>query len=112
MADEALVQNIRARAILEQFSSIDQKVTQVTTAAKLIPSSNLTNRKAIFILNAEASGTYVYLGNSDVTADETVTTGGYRLNGGEHMFLTLDGSCAIYGRTSSGTTTVHTLEIA
>ena len=112
MADEALVQNLRAMATLERFSSIDQKVTQVTTTAKVIPASNLANRKGLFILNAEASGTYIYLGNSDVTADETVGTGGFRLDGGSTMFLTLDGSCTLYGRTSSGTTTVHTLEVA
>ena len=112
MANEAKTVNKLAQTTLERFASLDHSVVQVGTTAKKIPAANYAYRKALFVLNAEAAGTYVYLGNSDVTADETAATAGFKLDGGSTMFLTLDGSCQLYGRTSSGTTTVHVLELA
>ena len=72
----------------------------------------MTNRKGMFIHNMEAPGTYVYLGTSTLTADSTEATGGYPLDGGRDMFVTLDGSCTLYGRAAAGNVTVHTLEVA
>jgi len=112
MANDALVQGGKLPIrTYEQFKEIDQKVTQVGTTAGAVPATAMTNRKGIFVFNAESSGTYVYLGNSDVTANETAGTGGFKLDGGSTMFLTLDGSCTLYGRAASGTVTVHTLEV-
>ena len=82
------------------------------TTAEPVPVTALTNRKGLFIRNAEAAGTFVYLGAENITADETATTAGFKLDGGETMFLTLDGSCVLYGRSASGDLTVHTLEVA
>lgn len=112
MANDALVKGALPIRTYEQFKAIDQKVTGVTTAATAIPATPMANRKGIFLFNAEESGTYVYLGNSDVTANESTTTGGFKLDGGGSMFFTLDGSCTLYGRAASGTITIHTLEVA
>jgi hypothetical protein len=110
MANDALVKGALPIRTYEQFKTIDQQVTEVGATAEALPATAMTNRKGIFIYNAEAAGTGVYLGNSDVTADETAGTGGFLLDGGNTMFLTLDGSCTIYA-ISGGSVTVHTLEV-
>ena len=112
MANEAKTVNKIATTTLERFSSLDHSVVGITTTAAALPTANFANRKALFLYNAEAAGTKVYLGNSDVTADETAGTGGFPLDGGSTMFLTLDGSATLYGRSASGTVTVHILELA
>ena len=111
MANDALVTGALPIRTYEQFKEIDQQVTQVSTTAVAIPATAMTNRKGLFLFNAEGNGTYVWLGNSDVTADETAGTAGFKLNGGDTWFLTLDGSCTLYGRTATGTVTIHTLEV-
>ena len=112
MANDALVKGFLAIPTLEIFKTIDSNATEVGTTAEAVPATPLANRKGLFIRNMEAPGTYVYLGASNITADSTETTGGFPLNGGEVMFLTLDGSCTLYGRSASGNLTVHTLEVS
>jgi len=112
MANDALLKGHLAIPTLEVFKTIDSNVTEVGTTAEAVPVTAMTNRKGLFIRNMEAVGTYVYLGASNITADSTATTGGFPLNGGEAMWLTLDGSCTLYGRSASGDLTIHTLEVA
>ena len=112
MANDALVKGALPIRTYEQFKSVSNKATEVGTTAEAVPGTAMSNRKGLFIHNMETAGTYVYLGISTVTADSTEATAGYPLNGGEHMFLTLDGSCTLYGRSASGNVTVHTLEVA
>lgn len=96
---------------IPNFKLMDQKVTQITTTAAKIPATAMDYRKGILLYNAEASGTYIYLGNSDVTANETAGTGGFKLNGGTSLWIELDGSVDLYGRAASGTVTIHSLEL-
>ena len=112
MANDAKTVQKLAMPTLEQFKSVTNSVVQVGTTATAIPAANMAYRKGLFIFNAEATGTYLYIGTSTVTANETAGTGGFKLNGGNTMFLTLDGSCTLYGRAAAGTVTVHLLEVA
>ena len=112
MANAALLKGHLAIPTLEVFKVIDSNVTEVGTTAEAVPATALANRKGLFIRNAEAAGTFVYLGASNITANETAATAGFKLDGGETMFLTLDGSCTLYGRSASGDLTIHTLEVA
>jgi hypothetical protein len=112
MANDALVKGALPIRTYEQFKVIDSNATEVGTTAEAVPATAMANRKGLFIRNMEAVGTYVYLGASNITADSTPATGGFPLNGGETMFLTLDGSCTLYGRSAAGNLTVHTLEVA
>ena len=112
MANDALVKGALPIRVYEQFKSISNKATEVGTTAEAVPGTAMTNRKGLFVFNMESPGTYVYLGTSTLTADSTEATGGFPLNGGSTMFLTLDGSCTLYGRSAAGNLTVHTLEVA
>lgn len=111
MANEAKMSAKLAIPTLEQFKSITNSVVEVGAAAEVIPAANMANRKGLFIYNAEAAGTFLYIGTSTVTADETAGTGGFKLNGGSTMWLTLDGSCTLWG-ISAASVTVHLLEVA
>ena len=112
MANDAVVKGVMPIRTYEQFKVIDSNATEVGTTAEAVPATALANRKGLFIRNMEAAGTYVYLGASNITADSTEATAGFPLNGGESMWLTLDGSCTLYGRSASGNLTVHTLEVS
>jgi hypothetical protein len=111
MANDAKTLGKLATPTLEQFKSVANSVVEVGNTATAIPAANMAYRKGLFIFNAEATGTYVYIGTSTVTADETAGTGGYKLDGGLHMFLTLDGSCTLYA-IAAVAATVHILEVA
>lgn len=100
-----------SRQAFPNFKLFDQKVTEVGTTAEKVPGTAMDYRKCIILYNDESSGTYVWLGASDVTADSTEATGGMKLNGGDYMVLELDGSVDLYGRSASGNVTVHTLEL-
>ena len=112
MANDAVLSGHLAIPVLEVFKNIDSNATEVGTTAEAVPATAMTNRKGLFIRNMEAAGTYVYLGASNITADSTEATAGFPLNGGESMWLTLDGSCTLYGRSASGNLTIHTLEVS
>lgn len=112
MANDAIVKGVIPTRTYEQFKSVIQKATEVGTTAEAVPGTAMSNRKGMFIHNMESPGTYVYLGSSTTTADSTEATAGYPLDGGRDMFITLDGSCTLYGRSASGNVTVHTLEVA
>jgi hypothetical protein len=100
-----------SRQSIANFKLQDQQCTQVGATAEKLPAVAMNYRKGMFIYNAEAAGTFVYLGNSDVTADETEATGGFPLNGGTYMFYELDGSVDLYARSAAGNVTVYTLEV-
>jgi len=110
MSLEAKLMDKLSRQSIANFKLMDQQVTEVGAAAEKIPATAMNYRKAILIFNADAAGSFVYLGNSDVTADETAGTGGFKLNGGAYLFLELDGSVDLYG-ISGGSVTIHTLEL-
>ena len=112
MANAAITKGHLALPVLEIFKTVAQKATEVGTTAEALPGTAMTNRKGMFIHNMESPGTYVYLGSATTTADSTEATGGYPLDGGRDMFVTLDGSCTLYGRAAAGNVTVHTLEVA
>jgi hypothetical protein len=99
-----------SRQSIANFKLMNQQVTEVGATAEKLPAVAMNYRKGIIIHNAEATGTYVYLGNADVTADETADTGGLKLDGGTYMFLELDGSVDLYA-ISAVTATVDTLEV-
>lgn len=80
-------------------------VTVTATATKL-PSTNLTNRKAITLFNMSETD-IVYLGNSDVT-----TANGYPLERRQGLPLDLSTGAQIYGICESGKTAeVRVLEV-
>ena len=112
MANDAVVKGVMPIRTYEQFKVIDSNATEVGTTAEAVPATAMANRKGMFIHNMESPGTYVYLGASNITANSTEATAGYPLDGGRDMFITLDGSCTLYGRSASGNVTVHTLEVA
>lgn len=58
-------------------SHITTVVTVSTTTATALPATALLGRRVISIQNIDSSA-IIYLGNADVTADETAT-GGYQL---------------------------------
>ena len=110
MAERALMVDKISRQSIANFRLMDQKVTEVGATAEKLPAVAMDYRKGIIIHNAEAAGTYVYIGNSDVTADETAGTGGLKIDGGTYMFLEIDGSVDLYA-ISAASVTVDTLEV-
>ena len=113
MADEAIMSSKLAIPTLEVFQSITIQTTDVDTAAEAIPGTTKTNRKAILVQNKSSSAN-IYLGTSNaVTAhSDNTTTGGYRLSPGNSIFMTLDGSVALWVISDTADTGVATIEFA
>lgn len=92
-------------------TAVENQVVSVGDTAVELASSPLSNRKRILIQND--GNKPVYLGKSDVTADNTAATGGIKLNKGGTLELELGPNVSLYGiNTSSNTSDVRILEIA
>ena len=77
----------------------------VTTSATKIPTTNLSDRKAIVIKNCDDTSK-LYLGGSGVT-----TANGYWLNPTESISFELGAGAQLYGICASGTVEARYLEI-
>lgn len=79
-------------------------VVTVTTTATALPATPLAGRKVILVQNISTS--VVYLGNADVTADET-STGGFQLQDDSDTWVgDFTEDVIVYARVSSGTAPV------
>jgi len=79
----------------------------VTTTATAIPTTPMSNRKAITVFNmSQSAGEIVYLGNSSVT-----TATGYPLQPYQGLPFDLGSGAKLYGIVASGTIEVRTMEI-
>lgn len=91
------------------------KVTtiSVSTTASLIPTTALTNRNAISVLNT-SSTTTLYLGFANtVTADTVVgTTSGWEVGPNEIWHVDITDSIPLYGIVASGSILVKILEVS
>lgn len=77
----------------------------VGTSAAVIPASNLSNRKYLFVQNL--GNRSIYLGGSGVT-----TANGFRLSSGAVMDARIGAAVSLYAITDSGTQDVRLLELA
>ena len=84
-------------------NGISQGTITVTTSATAIPSSNLSGRRTIIIVNISTSN--VFLGDSSVT-----TANGYQLYSQQSISADLADNVTVYGIVSAGTAEVRTLE--
>ena len=79
-------------------------VVTVETSATPLPAIPLAGRKVVLIQNI--TGTTVYVGNADVTADESLT-GGYQLiSDGDNVSCDFTEDIIVYGRVATSTQTV------
>ncbi len=85
------------------------RVVSVSTSAAPL-ATLLEDRVALMVHNY---GTVrVYLGGSDVTADDAAGTGGWILEPNEKQPLGFSAAITIYGRTASGTGTVRVWQVS
>lgn len=77
----------------------------VGTSAAVVPASNLSNRKYLFVQNL--GNRSIYLGGSGVT-----TANGFRLSSGATMDARIGAAVSLYAVTDSGTQDVRLLELA
>lgn len=70
----------------------------------------LADRIALMLHNDSA--VTVYLGGSDVTADDTAGTGGWKLRAGEKLALGFSSAVTIHAVTASGTATVRVWQVS
>ena len=78
---------------------VKQSVVSVTSTATALPSTALAGRKSLIIKNLDAVD-IVYIGASDITADEA-STGGFPLIYRETFQGDIGENTILYGRTSS-----------
>jgi hypothetical protein len=84
------------------------KVTtmDVTSAAALaLPATALTDRNSLVVHNATTGAEILYVGPSNVTADNVVgTTSGHEVGPGETFAVDIQDNIILYGRAASGET--------
>jgi len=80
-------------------NGIKQTVVQVLDSATPLPATALSGRKSLIVKNLDSTYT-IYLGASDVTADEA-STGGYPLGYYESFQADLGENTILYGISTS-----------
>lgn len=98
MTNEALTQQGGlAIPVLEQFTTILIQTIDVDTSAEALPASILANRKAITVQNKSTTAK-IYIGSSNaVTAhSDNTTTGGYMIGPNDSVYMSIDGSVALW----------------
>ena len=73
----------------------------VDASAEQITASSIPATRGVLVLAHDDNTGYVYLGNSDVTADGTDATDGYPLGPGESVFLPVSNANLVYARGSA-----------
>jgi len=90
---------------------IENSVVSVGTSATAVPTTALAGRRVIIIQNLTASKV-VYVGASDVTADEVAATGGFQLaNQYDTLVMDATDDIIVYCRVASTTASVAVLEL-
>ena len=84
-------------------NGITQGTVTVGTSATAIPSSNLSGRRVIIIVNISTSN--IFIGNNVVT-----TSNGYQLYSQQSVSMDISDAVTVYGIVSSGTAEVRYLE--
>lgn len=88
-------------------TDLEITVQSVGTVAAKIPLTPLTDRNFIMIHNKGPST--LYIGESDVTADDTAT-GGWEIASGQVFVVDIRDDLEIYGVVASGSNTVKIFE--
>ena len=93
-------------------TELKNTVLNISTTAAPIPSTALTDRNFIAIRNLSSTET-LYIGNSDVVADESVgSTAGWQVGPNETYNVDITNDIILYGRTASGTIKIQVQELA
>jgi len=86
--------------------SVKSTNTTVNGTATALPTTSLAGRESIALYNSNASTTTVFIGASDVTANN-----GFPLtSSAPALTIDVDDSVVVYGIVSSGTADIRTLE--
>lgn len=91
-------------------TALANKVVTVGTTIVQLDASPLASRKRILIQND--GNRAIYIGSSDVTADDTAATGGIKLNKGANLEWELGPGVAVYAVSEQAGQTVRVLEIS
>jgi hypothetical protein len=91
-------------------TALENKVVTVGVTAVQLDASPLASRKRIMIQNDGSKS--IFIGASDVTADNTAATGGIRLNKGAVLEWELGPGVAVYAISTDAGQDVRVLEIS
>lgn len=92
----------------DNVARLDQAVVTVGTTATALVTGSSAKRQSACILNDHSET--LYIGGSNVTANDNANTGGFKIAPGEKFPLDATGTASIYGVFAGATGKVRVLD--